>query len=176
MDGVSLAASLTQPALCPELDAYYETGIWVTAIPGLPENHLRYPDLLELMEVPDHDSGTLGLKLRYHEIIMTAKDRMIRRGPWKLVSQPLAGEVRTMLFNVDEDPGCTRNCSAEFPEISARLGRALPWIGSSEIELREIRRYVTSKPISVQGGQFSCLRTPLRFRPHPPDGMVPPIV
>src|SRR4030095_15684218 len=49
MDGVSLAASLTNPALCPELDAYNETGIWVTAIPGLPENHLRYPDLLELM-------------------------------------------------------------------------------------------------------------------------------
>jgi len=125
MDGVSLAASLTQPALCPELDAYYETGIWVTAIPGLPENHLRYPDLLELMEVPDHDSGTLGLKLRYHDIIMTAKDRMIRRGPWKLVSQPLADEVRTMLFNVDQDPGCTRDCSAEFPDISARLARAL---------------------------------------------------
>jgi hypothetical protein len=75
------------------------------------------------------DSGTLGLKLRYHDIMMTAKDRMIRRGPWKLVSQPLAGEVRTMLFNVDEDPGCTRNCSAEFPEISARLSRALQiWI------------------------------------------------
>ena len=125
MDGVSLAASLSQPALCPELDAYNETGIWIAEIPGLPEKHLRYPDLLELMEVPDSGSGTLALKGQYRDIILNAKDRMIRRGPWKLVSQPLTDGSRTMLFNVNEDPGCTRDCSAQFPEISATLSQAL---------------------------------------------------
>ncbi len=94
-------------------------------MPGLPDKHLRYPDLLELVVVPDQESGTLALKPQYHDIIMTAKDRMIRRGPWKLVSQPLTDGTHTMLFNVDEDPGCTRNCSAEYPEISAQLSRAL---------------------------------------------------
>ncbi len=132
MDGVSLAASLTNPALCPELDAFNETGIWVTDIPGLPEKHVRYPDLLELMEVPDGGSGTLALKVQYRDTILNAKDRMIRRGPWKLVSQPLTEGTRTMLFNVDDDPGCTRNLSAEHPEIGARLGRALQiWMTAS---------------------------------------------
>ena len=131
MDGVSLAASLSQPALCPELDAYNETGVWITDVPGLPETHLRYPDLLELMEVPERGSGTLALKTQYWDIILSAKDRMIRRGPWKLVSQPLTDGNRTMLFNVDEDPGCTRDCSGEFPEISAQLGGALrDWIAA----------------------------------------------
>ena len=94
---------------------------------------MRYPDLLELMEVPDRASGTLALKAQYQDIIQNAKDRMIRRGPWKLVSQPLTeGSQKTMLFNVDEDPGCTRNCAAEFPEISDRLSRALhEWMAAS---------------------------------------------
>jgi arylsulfatase A-like enzyme/glycosyltransferase involved in cell wall biosynthesis len=125
MDGVSLADALTDPAQCPKLDAYNETGIWITDIPGLPDKHLRYPDLLELMVVPDHDSGTLALKTQYQKIIMDAKDRMIRRGPWKLVSQPLTDGAQTMLFNVDEDPGCVKNCSLAHPEISAQLALAL---------------------------------------------------
>ena len=132
MDGISLAGSLTQPALCPELEAYNETGVWITEVPGLPEKHLRYPDLLELMEVPDSESGTLALKLQYRDTILNAKDRMIRSGPWKLVTQPLVDGSRTMLFNVNEDPGCTRDCSLEFPEISARLSQTLQnWMGAT---------------------------------------------
>ena len=50
---------------------------------------------------------------------------MIRRGPWKLVSQPLTDGTRTMLFNVDEDADCTRDCIAEYPEIGAQLCQAL---------------------------------------------------
>jgi len=132
MDGISLASSLTQPSLCPQLDAYNETGIWIAEVPGLPEKHLRYPDLLELMEVPDSESGTLALKLQYRDTILNAKDRMIRSGPWKLVTQPLIDGSRTMLFNVSEDPGCTRDCSREFPEISARLSQTLrEWMAAT---------------------------------------------
>ena len=132
MDGISLAGSLTEPGLCPELDAYNETGVWITEVPGLPEKHLRYPDLLELMEVPDSESGTLALKLQYRDTILNAKDRMIRSGPWKLVNQPLIDGSRTMLFNVSEDPGCTRDCSLEFPEINARLSQTLQnWMAAT---------------------------------------------
>jgi hypothetical protein len=48
---------------------------------------------------------------------------MIRRGKWKLVSQPLTDGTRTMLFNVDEDPGCTRDCITAYPEIGAQLSK-----------------------------------------------------
>jgi arylsulfatase A-like enzyme len=125
MDGVSLAASLDNPARCPELDAYNETGIWIADIPGLPTSHLRYPNLLDLITVPDIESGTLAIKEQYRDIVLDAKDRMIRRGKWKLVSQPLTDGTRTMLFNVDEDPGCTRDCITAYPEIGAQLSQAL---------------------------------------------------
>src|SRR5512139_1572632 len=75
MDGTSLAECLKQEGACPDLDAFNETGIWIADMPGLPETHLRYPDLLELMEVPDRSSGTLAIKTGYCEAILTAKDR-----------------------------------------------------------------------------------------------------
>ena len=72
--GWRLACSLSSAdAACPELDAFNETGIWITDIPGLPENHLRYPDLLELMEVPDRESGTLAIKPQYQDVILKPK-------------------------------------------------------------------------------------------------------
>ena len=132
MDGVSLAACLRQRDACPSLDAFSETGIWIADIPGLPENHLRYPDLLELLEVPDRESGTLAIKPQYQALILSAKDRMIRRGRWKLVWQPLTDGYRTLLFDVEADPGCTRDCSARHPEITERLCRALrEWMAPS---------------------------------------------
>ena len=132
MDGVSLAATLNDPARCPDLDAYYETGIWITDIPGLPDRHLRYPNLLELLEVPDRDSGTLALKAQYAGITVAAKDRMIRSGDWKLVYQPLVGGYSLQLFDVKSDPMCKSNVAAEHPEITTTLWRKMEaWLNNS---------------------------------------------
>lgn len=117
MDGVSLAGCLAEGGDCPELDAFNETGIWITDIPGLPEDHLRYPDLLALIDVPDHDRGTLGIKPEYSARIMAAKDRMLRRGRWKLVYQPLEGGYALRLFDLERDPGCQHDVSDTHPEI-----------------------------------------------------------
>ena len=125
MDGVSLAAALGDPAGCPKLDAYYETGIWITDIPGLPDGHLRYPNLLELLEVPDRDSGTLALKAQYAGITVDAKDRMIRSGRWKLVYQPLVDGYSLQLFDVLSDPMCKNNVAAENPAVTTTLWRNL---------------------------------------------------
>lgn len=132
MEGVSLADCLNQAKDCPELDAFNETGIWVTNIPGLPETHLRYPDLFELLEVPDRDSGTLAIKAQYSEIILKAKDRMIRSGRWKLVYQPLSDGHLLRLFDVENDPGCQWDIVEKHPEIAAELwGRLSRWIGTA---------------------------------------------
>ncbi|MEW6415630.1 MAG: sulfatase-like hydrolase/transferase [Pseudomonadota bacterium] len=117
MDGVSLAGCLGAGGDCPELDAFNETGIWITDIPGLPDDHLRYPDLLALIDVPDRDRGTLGIKPEYCERIMAAKDRMLRRGRWKLVYQPLEGGYALRLFDLDSDPSCQHDVSDTHPEI-----------------------------------------------------------
>lgn len=125
MDGVSLAACFDQNGSCPQLDAFNETGVWIADIPGLPEKHLRYPDLLELMEVPDRRSGTLAIKPQYQSIILRAKDRMIRRGCWKLVYQPLESGYQLRLFNLDIDPACNHDVSNAYPDKKTELWESL---------------------------------------------------
>jgi len=129
MDGVSLAACFKESGQCPQLDAYNETGIWIADIPGLPDTHLRYPDLLELMEVPDRSSGTLAIKPEYSNRIREAKDRMVRQGRWKLTYQPLSDGYLLQLFDVAADPMCKQNLIARHPEVADTLWRNLKgWI------------------------------------------------
>jgi len=121
MDGVSLAACFGAHDHCPKLDAFNETGVWIADIPGLPEHHLRYPDLFELMEVPDKGSGTLAIKAEYHDAILAAKDRMIRHGRWKLVYQPLETGCQISMYDMGVDPGCRHDVSAEHLAIRTDL-------------------------------------------------------
>lgn len=125
MDGVSLAGCLSADCACPELDAFNETGIWITDIPGLPENHLRYPGLLELIEVPDRISGTLAIKPEYCKRIMDAKDRMILQGHWKLVYQPLAQGYALLLFDLQTDPDCKTDLSSIHATVRDTLWEKL---------------------------------------------------
>lgn len=125
MDGVSLAGCLVEEGECPERDAFNETGIWITDVPGLPETHLRYPNLLELLDVPDRNRGTLGIKPLYCDRIMAAKDRMIRSGNWKLVYQPVESGYTLRLFNLDDDPACLQDISANNPDILNELWQRL---------------------------------------------------
>lgn len=125
MDGVSLAGCLTTDGACPELDAFNETGIWIANIPGLPDDHQRYPDLLELMEVPDRASGTLAIKPEYCAAILAAKDRMIRHGRWKLVYQPLDTGHALKLFDLEADPACRQNVAEQYPQVMADLWERL---------------------------------------------------
>ena len=125
MDGVSLVDCLKTDGDCPNLDAFNETGIWIADIPGLPDTHLRYPNLLELMEVPDRSSGTLAIKPEYCEAILAAKDRMIRRGRWKLVYQPLKDGALLRLFDVEADPECKTDVLAQHPDVAQTLHLSL---------------------------------------------------
>jgi len=130
VDGVSLADCFTRHEHCPQLDAFNETGIWIADIPGLPDKHLRYPDLLELMEVPNRESGTLAIKPEYATRIMEAKDRMIRNGRWKLTYQPLSDGHLLQLFDVVADPMCKQNLIDQHADIADTLWQRLrEWIG-----------------------------------------------
>ncbi len=127
-DGVSLANVLRGEAP-PDLPAFYETGIWLADLPGMHTDHLRYPNLLELLEVPDRKSGSLAIKPLFQDMIIAAKDRMIRRGRWKLVYQPLHQDHLIRLYDVETDPGCCLDVAQEHPDITNRLwSQLLGWM------------------------------------------------
>jgi arylsulfatase A-like enzyme len=129
MEGVSLASFMRGEAPVPELPAFYETGVWLTDLPGTPDGHLRYPDLPELLEVPDKRLGMISLKPQYQDVVIAAKDRMVRLGDWKLTYQPLTGGPLYRLFNIKQDPGCRDDVLTEHPEVASRLRALLEaWI------------------------------------------------
>jgi len=117
-----------------ERPAFSETGVWFGRIPSLPEGHLHYPDLPQLLDVPDKGTGTLGVKHEYQPIVIRAKDRAIKTSRWKLVYQPMEdGSVRWMLFDLARDPGCSRDVAAEHQAVLHDLKeRLLHWLKPDE--------------------------------------------
>lgn len=118
------------------VDAFEETGIWFTRIPGLPEGHLHYPDLPELLEIPDKAMGTLSVKREYRDLVIRAKDRAVRSGRWKLVYMPMEiGKPRLALFDLSKDPACNCDVMDQHPEVASALRRTLfAWIGESDCQ------------------------------------------
>jgi arylsulfatase A-like enzyme len=131
MDGVSLVEYIKYPAHSTQRDAYYETGIWLTKLPGMHPHHLAYPNIMEMLEVPDKAAGTLAIKQEFDAAIITAKDRMIRSGRWKLVYQPLETGCILLLFDVETDPECTQNLFQTRQDIAEELWSKLQnWMAS----------------------------------------------
>lgn len=128
-DGVSLVPTIGHPEIELNLKAFNETGIWIAAVPGLPTQHLTYPDLLQLLDVPDDATGTLSIKKEFIDRILRAKDRMVRDGRWKLVYQPLEDGEKLSLYDVVSDPDCREDIAAVHPDEVARLWAELSqWI------------------------------------------------
>src|SRR4030095_11471461 len=121
MQGVSLAQLMRGEPMEGELPAFNETGVWLTALPGTPVDHLRYPHLPQLLEIPDKRIGMISLKPKYVDRIIAAKDRMVRVGDWKLTYQPLTEGAIYRLFNIREDPGCLHNVLEQHPQVGEEL-------------------------------------------------------
>jgi arylsulfatase A-like enzyme/glycosyltransferase involved in cell wall biosynthesis len=121
VDGVSLEPYMSGDQPDMNLPAYNETGIWLTTIPGMAKEHLRYPSLLELLEVEDRRTGTLSIRREYRKIIVDSKDRMLRLGPWKLICQPMEWGMSYALYNVVDDPECRNDLSSAYPDVASQL-------------------------------------------------------
>jgi hypothetical protein len=124
MEGTSLAPLMKGNAIGNQRPAFYETGVWLTDLPGSPATHLRYPSLPDLLEVPDKRLGMICLKLEYVDIVIEAKDRMVRLGDWKLSYEPLADGPLYKLFNIRDDAACSEDVITGNSEVAAQL-RAL---------------------------------------------------
>ena len=132
-DGCDLASFLRGDTALPQADVFNETGLWLARPPGQAADHLHYPELFELLEVPDLKEGSLAIKPDYAASVVAAKDRMVRRGRWKLVMQPATGGCRELLFDLEADPDCRTDLAAEHPTTVAELREALEawWLGAS---------------------------------------------
>ena len=96
--------------------------------------------MLQLLDVPDDASGTLAIKSEYHDIVLLAKDRMVRDGRWKLVYQPLEPGMLLALYDVEADPGCTRDLAEDHPMEVARLWAELrKWMEKDPVLRRRAR-------------------------------------
>ena len=137
--GQSRPAEMEGTSLCPlwrenadlDLPALNETGIWLTEVPGMPTGHLRYPDLPDILDVPDRATGTLAIKHAFTTRVIEAKDRMLRRGRWKLVYQPLESGALYRLFDALTDPGYKTNVSQMHQDVVEKLKvELLAWINA----------------------------------------------
>ena len=141
-DGVSLLSYLKGERKDLDLPAYNETGIWLTRMPGMPEGHLSYPNLMELLEIPNKHTGTMAIKPAFQKIVIQAKDRMLRIGQWKLVCQPLRDGYRFMLFDLYADPQCLQDVGHLHPEKVEDLKQKLQLL--MEADRMENMRYQSS--------------------------------
>ncbi|MFN3920727.1 MAG: hypothetical protein ACK4JF_10650, partial [Methylohalobius sp.] len=119
-EGVSLVDFLAGKPL-PELVARFKTGLWLTPPPNIHPRHLVYPDIVELLCIPDKLSGTLAIKPEYRQQIERACDVAVCWQNWKLVRLALNPTPRYLLFDLATDPGCHQDVSDRFPEIVAEL-------------------------------------------------------
>ena len=108
-----------------ELPVYLETGIWMSNIQGMLGNHLKYPNILELLTVSDLKTGTLSLKEEYKEITIKAKDRALRVGKWKLEYFPTEAGPIYKLYDTKQDPQCRHCVAQDNPEQLQRVKNLL---------------------------------------------------
>jgi len=135
-DGSSLLPWMQNPGVATERTAFQETGVWLGKMPGMRPDHLTYPDLLEILDIPNKQLATLTLKESHLEKIIEAKDRSIRDQKWKLVYQPTTDGIDYLLFDMTNDPGCSHNVAAKFPTILTEYKQRLDqWIYSDPLML-----------------------------------------
>jgi len=156
LDGRSLVPYLDNPAADLNLPAFQETGLWLGKIPGMSPDHLTYPRLLDLLDVPDKRSGTLAIKRGYQRRVVEAKDRMVRCGRWKLVYQPLLEGPRYQLFDLLTDPDCRHDVALLEPETFAALRARL-------------HKWIREDPLMCEAsGANGTTRTPIRAAEEDP--------
>ncbi len=129
MEGVSLTSCINSD--CPDLalEAFFETGVWLTPLATLNDQHLRYPSAMEFLEVPNRATGTLGIKKEFRDIDIEARDRMIRSDKWKLVYLPMQKGAIYWLFDNETDPTGEIDISKQKSEVFADMKyRLVSWM------------------------------------------------
>jgi len=121
VDGCSLLSQLRGSKEKLNLVAYQETGLWLSPMPGMHKDHLHYPNLLEMLDIPDKHSAMLSIEKGFYSQVVRAKDRAVRQDHWKLLSIPTSEGNIYQLFNINNDPNCAIDVAGDEKEIFAQL-------------------------------------------------------
>ncbi|WP_026596401.1 sulfatase family protein [Methylohalobius crimeensis] len=121
MEGQSLVNLLQGKLPNIDLTACFKTGLWLTRHPAIHPRHLFYPDIVDLLHIPDKSTGTLAIKPEYLGQIERARDIAVCRRQWKLVRLALNDTPRYLLFDMNTDPGCHEDVADHFPEVVEEL-------------------------------------------------------
>lgn len=124
VDGTSLKPLLDGEPL-PDLPGFCETGLWLATPPGQHPDHIRYPELLDLLDIADLRTGTLSLRKEYETVVEAGRDRMLELGEWRLLRIALNGEAAYELYHLPTDPDCQQNVADRYPEQTASLATEL---------------------------------------------------
>ena len=134
MDGCSLTDIIANPGEAMDLHSYHESGIWLSNIPGMRKDHLSYPNILDILDIPDKELGMLCIKDEYIDKVIEAKDRSIRDQKWKLIYQPTLSGSDYLLFDMSNDPQCATDVKLQYPDIFNHYKSLLDeWIGQDPI-------------------------------------------
>jgi len=116
VEGKSLMPYIGQTGIDMKLKAFSETGVWLASLPGIKSEHLKYPSLLDILEVPDKETGTLVISEKYIDQVIAAKDRMVRDDRWKMIYLPMEKEAVYWLYDMKSDPVGRHELSKVYPE------------------------------------------------------------
>ena len=157
MEGVSLASLLRGEAHDLFLPAFAETCYLFfpkkQALVGLSDaERARVVDLAgaaDTLEVDADFDHNFVLRPKYRELVVSAKDRMVRTARWKLVEVPGKDAPIRRLYDMEQDPRQTTNLAGQGLPEEAALADLLAryWRG----EGRALR--TTSDPVARAGSQ-----------------------
>jgi len=124
LDGVNLLPNLYDNTN-PELFAFQETGEWLADVPGMHPAQLRYPNIVDLLDIPDKKTGTLVINKQFYDLVIRAKNRSVQNERWKLIYIPTHYGVEYELYDLQSDPNCEVNRVKSHAEIYNHLKAVL---------------------------------------------------
>jgi arylsulfatase A-like enzyme len=104
------------------------------------EEPLHIPPMDETTYIDPEFDFHFVLKSKYQDDVRRTKERCLRTERFKLCRTPGTKGPIYRLFDLPADPHCERDVKADYPEVTARMSRALErWANEGqESRIREI--------------------------------------
>ncbi|RJG50637.1 sulfatase family protein [Motilimonas pumila] len=109
--------------------AFYESGMWLGNMPGLPKDRYVYPNITELLDIPNKEDGTFTIKPEYLASINRSRLKAVRKGPYQLERIMLRkGELVSCITDGDQ----AHECDFSQPPWQALADELSFWLQQEE--------------------------------------------